>query len=78
MCMLIAACAGFPKKNAEQAAVETVFCALNDEVLSVGIKDPEAAKAYLEELAKGLKGRDPEAARQAGDLVARILECLPK
>jgi hypothetical protein len=76
--MLIAACAGLPKKDAETAAVETVFCALNDEVLSVGVNDPDAAKAYLQELAKGLKARDPEAARQAGDLVARILECLPK
>lgn len=53
-----------------------VTCALQDETLSIAFKDPRRARAYLESLAKRLEKGEPEAIREAGNLVADVAGCL--
>lgn len=58
-------------------ALELGACATGDDKLSIALKDPKRAKAYLEELGERLEAKDPEAVKESADLVARILECVP-
>lgn len=58
-------------------ALEMTSCALTDERLSVAFKDPARARAYLRKLKRHLKDKDPEAIKEAADLIARFVECLP-
>ncbi len=59
-------------------AVEVAACAYADERLSVAFRDPARARRYLLELRTRLKGKDGEAVREAADLIARLVDCLPE
>jgi len=58
------------------APLDLVACAAQDERLSVAITDPETAIAYVKKLELELRRAEPEAVRDAADLLARVLECL--
>ena len=62
----------------KQDAVETAICVMMDDKLSIAINDPEYARTYLNDLVDRLKISEPEAVREAADLLARGLECIPR
>ena len=64
--------------SCDQKTIDIVRCAIRDETLSVAFRDPQRAREYLRELGKRLQDRDPEAVREAGDLVASLVGCLPQ
>jgi hypothetical protein len=56
--------------------LDVILCAAQDEKLSLPVHDVAAAEAYLEDLADRLERGDPDATREAADLMARVQECL--
>ena len=62
--------------SCDYQGVKIISCALSDEKLAVAIKDPLAAKTYLKALQGRLKGADPKAIEEAGDLAERLAECI--
>jgi hypothetical protein len=59
-------------------AAEVTSCVLTDDKLSVVFKQPVKARTYLRELRRRLRNKDSEAVREAADLIARFMECLPE
>jgi hypothetical protein len=76
---VLSGCAHAPSTTRTVLTAETLdilFCAAADEKLSLPARDLEAAKAYLDDLLTRMKANDPEATREAADLIARVQECL--
>lgn len=76
MLALLPGCAGL--QGGGLKAVEAAACAVEDERLSVAFTDPAKAKAGLKALGERLKDRDEDAIREAADLIAALVGCIPE
>lgn len=59
-------------------AIDVVRCTAEDDRLSLVLRSPERAAAYLERLGQRLEAGEPEAMRDAADLAARLAACAKK
>lgn len=78
--VVLTACLGLPSKAPSPPISpevwQTVLCASTDEKLKMAITDREIAENYLNQLGERLVDGDPDATREAADLVARVQACL--
>ncbi len=78
--LLLCGCRVFPGVNPgtilSGETIDIILCAAQDEKLSLPARDVAAAEAYLDDLLDRIEAGDPEATREAADLVARVQECL--
>jgi len=73
--LLLALCASLSACDKGRALAVT-GCALADGKLSMAVKSPAKAKAYLERLGERLKEGDESAVDEAADLVKRVSRCI--
>lgn len=59
------------------AVIDLVTCVAGHDRLSIAFKDPARAKAYLKRLGQRLGSNEPEATKDAADLVAAVQGCIP-
>lgn len=72
-----AACSSVPQSKRSEVTINTAVCTVQDDALSIVVRDPIAARSYFQSLAVRLKEGDPSAPEEAGNLIFRTLECLP-
>ena len=72
--LLLSSCAAFQAGAAK--VPEMAQCVLSDDWLSIGFTNPDQAKAWLRNLKDRLAATDPDAVRDAAELVARLLKCV--
>jgi hypothetical protein len=75
--VITAACSSVPQSKRPEVATNVAVCTVQDDALSIVVRDPIAARSYFQSLAVRLKEGDPSAPDEAGDLIFRTLECLP-